>query len=217
MVLDHIASGVLYLLWRRRRGNDGSLVSAKALHKGLQKGDADAAYGDAVKIPAVKKTLRQLKAAGIVEFGQSTKTERYPGPAANGYRLSADPPIIVWRATAAVVMLLYNHPQSRLSREAIIEEASKLGLTDEVRDQRLGAQEISDIIDWCLLNDYIVEREVTIDRPSAQGVEKLMSTTAKVDDCQLFLQKIVVEVKRKAASAPPSSPHVGGGKPQQRG
>jgi hypothetical protein len=192
--LDHIAAGVLYLLWQRRRNNDGSLVPAKVLHKELLKGFGKAEFRDDLKVPAVKKTLRQLKASGMIEYGESKKSEPIPGPAPNGYRLSADAPIITWRATAAIVMLLHNHQESRLRRETLVDGAFKLGVTHHNLEDRLTKEGISDLVDWCIRHEYIRQVQVTIDETSTPTVEERLATTSKVDDHELFLQMIADEV-----------------------
>jgi hypothetical protein len=205
MVLNHIAASILYLLWKRRRSNDGSLVAANVLRNELLAGLAKAQFRDDLKISAVKKTLRRLKAAELIEYGESKKSDSAPGPAPNGYRLSADPPIITWRASAAIVVFLHNHPERRLRRETIIEEAVNSGLTHHNRDEHLDPREVSDLIDWCVRKGYIREEEVAIDEASNFGTRKLLMTTSKVDDCDLFLQKLAAEVKRQVAAEQPSS------------
>jgi hypothetical protein len=201
VVLDHIAAGVLYLLWKRRRNNDGSLVPAKVLRQELVTGTSDTTFSeDLVKLPAVKKTLRRLKAESMVEYGESKKTDPAPGPAPNGYRLSADAPIITWRATAAIVMLLRDHQETRLKRETLIEEAFKRGVTHHNREDRLTTSEISDLVDWCLHKGYIKEVDVTVETSTTATVEKQLTTTSKVDDYELFLMKIAAEVRRQGSS-----------------
>ena len=217
MELDHIAAGILYLLWKRRRSNDGSLVPANTLHMELLEGRAKTPFDSRyLKLPAVKKSLRRLKKEGMVEYGESKKSSPIPGPAPNGYRLSADAPIITWRATAAIVMFLHNHSEHRLRREVIIKEAVKLGLTHHDQDQPLSPQEISDLIDWCIRKGYIKEEQITIDEPLSPKVEKRLITTSMVDQCGLFLVKIAEEVKRQAPSGQPSSGYDKGGL-QRRG
>lgn len=206
MRLDHIAAGVLYLLWLRRRNNDGSLVPAKVLHKELLRGLGKAEFREDLKILAVKKTLRQLKAAGMVEYGESKKDDPTPGPAPNGYRLSADAPIITWRATAAIVMHLHNHQETRLRRETLVGELLKLGVTHHNLEEPLTREEIIDLIDWCLRHQYIVEVEVTIDGTAPQTTEKRLVTTPKVDHYELFLQKIAGDVKRRMGAEPSALP-----------
>lgn len=205
IVLDHIAAGALYLLWKRRRNNDGSLVAAKELHQELVRGDAGAKYHTSLGIPAVKRALRELRVAGMVEYGESKKNDAAPGPAPNGYRLSADPPIITWRATAALVMLLRNHSERRLRREVLIEESFKLGVTHHNRDEQLTREELAELIAWCIRKEYIAEVEVTIDDIGTPVTEKRLVTTFKVDDYELFLQKLAAEVKRQVATARSSS------------
>jgi len=201
--LDHVAAGVLFLLWKRRRENDGSLVPAKTLHKELRKGLAKAEFREDLKVQAVKKTLRQLKAASLVVFGEAKKTDPAPGPAPNGYRLSPDPPIITWRATAAIVMMLHNHNDSRLKHETLVEEAFASGVTHFKYEERLTKEEISDLVHWSIRHGYIEEVQVTIDDASVPRVETLLGTTSKVDDHELFLKKVADEVKRRPASEPP--------------
>jgi hypothetical protein len=205
VVLDHIAAGVLYLLWKRRRNNDGSLVPGKVLHKELLRGEAQAEYRQNLRLPAVKKTLRQLKMGGMVEYGESKKSDPIPGPAPNGYRLSADAPVITWRATAAIVMLLHNHAERRLTREILLESASRLGVTHHNREEPLRLEEISDLIGWCIRHGYIKEVEVTLDGSPAHTSETRLVTTSQVDDHELFLQKIAAEVKRQVTSEPEAS------------
>ena len=195
MRLDHIAASILYLLWRRRRSNDGSLVSAKTLHEQLLEGQAHTKFRDNLQATAVKKTLRKLKLAGMVEFGVSQKCDPVPGPAPAGYRLSADAPIITWRATAAIVMLLHNHPERRPKREGFIRETLKQGLTHHNREDRLNSREVSELIDWCLRREYFKEEKIIIDEMSAPQEEHRLITTSKVDDHELFLKKLAAEVR----------------------
>jgi hypothetical protein len=205
--LDGIAASVLYLLWKRRRNKDGSLVAAKTLHEELRQGLATAEFRNDLKVTAVKKTLRKLVAEGMVEYGESQKSNPIPGPAPNGYRLSADAPIITWRATAAIVMLLHNHEQRRLKRETIIRAAVELGLAHHHRKDSLSSQEISEVIDWCLRQKYFREEEVTIDEMPHPKVEKRLITTSKVDDHELFLKKIAAESRIEQRGESGREPH----------
>jgi hypothetical protein len=208
VVLDHIAAGVLYLLLRRRRNHDGSLISAKALLEELKDGQARAEYRKDLPVDPVKKALRRLREAGLVEYGEGKKSDSNdssPGPPPQGYRLSVDPPIITWRATAVIVMLLYNHTERRLSREALIEANLGQGLKHDGRDEPLKAEEISELIDWSLRKGYIKEQNATIDGTSTPRTEKRLITTPKVDECELFLRKLVAEVKPQATSELPDS------------
>jgi hypothetical protein len=193
------------LLWRRRRNGDGSLTPAKALHRELLNGHAKSQFSNDLKVPAVKKSLRALKAAGMVDFGQSTRTDRMPGPTPNGYRISADPPIITWTTSAALVVVLHNHRDRRLKRETLIAEAVRLGVTHHNSDKRLEPGQISDLIDWCVRKGYFLEKEVLIEDGAIPTNEMLLTTTAKVDECELFLRKIADEVKHLAVTDRPQS------------
>ncbi len=208
MTLDHIAAAVLYRLWKRRRDKDGSLVPAKVIHEELLKGLGKYEFSQDLQVDALKKTLRQLKAEGLVEYGESKKSSRIPGPPPNGYRLSPDAKIITWRATAAIVVWLHNHQEIRVKREVVIDETFKRGLTHHDRDDRLEREEIAELINWCLRKGYIKEENVANYEGVNSAAETRLSTTPKVDECELFLQKLADEVKLQVAS---ESPQVSGG------
>jgi hypothetical protein len=205
VMLDHIAAGVLYLLWKRRRNSDGSLISAKVLRQELVDGAPGTTFRKDLNISAVKAALRKLHAAGMVEYGTSQKEGPDPGPPPKGYRFSAEAPIITWRATAAIVMLLHNHPDRPATHDTVVEEAFKRGLTHHNRDERLTRAEISGLVAYCLRKEYFKEVDVIIDEISAPTRERRLTTTSKVDEYELFLKKIAAEVKRQVASETESS------------
>jgi hypothetical protein len=203
VTLDHIAAGVLYRLWKRRRNNDGSLVSAQVLRQELVGGLALAVFREDLSVNAVKRTLRALKTEGMVEYGTSVKNDSNPGPPPKGFRLSVDAPIITWRASAALVIWLHNHQERRLKRETVIDEQFSRGLTHHNLDRQLTKDEIGDLIDWCIRKGYIEEGEGIAYESTTATAERRLITTSKVDEFALYLSKIASEVKLQVVAEQP--------------
>lgn len=198
--MNYIAACILYLLWKRRRNGDGALATAKKLREELIAGIAGTNFRQDLNIATVKKALVELQRAGMLTMGVTAKEDSEPGPPPNGYRFSADPPIITLRATAAIVMHLHNHRDQRVKREILIQEILALKISHHSANEPLSQQDVDDQIDYCLRKEYLQEVDPPIHGKLAESTEKLLATTAKVDQYSMFLKKLADEVKRPVAA-----------------
>jgi len=190
----------LYLLWRRRRNEDGSLVSAEVLRQELLQGKAGTKFSDQINVDYVKNALRRLKKEGMVEDDTLPKDNSDPGPAPKGYRFSADAPIVTYRATAFMIMRLHNHSERRVKQEAFAEEILPLGLSHYSQDHALTRSEVVDQIAFCIRKGYFKVIDVISDEFSTPVPEKRLVTTSKVDDYRIFIEKIAADAKMQAAT-----------------
>jgi hypothetical protein len=204
MPLDYIAASLLYLLWRRRRAGDGSLVTVKALWKELLSGASGIAIRRDVTFSAVKKALHRLRAEELVEFGAVPKDTAEPGPTPTGFRLSRDPGIVQSPATATMIMTLHNHPAGRLTQRDLVDEVFQASLQND-RNEHLTKEEISELITWCIRRGYFQEIE---ERASASRSEMQLRTTSKVDMQGPFLARMTAEFRPRAALEPETSSSV---------
>jgi hypothetical protein len=190
MSLDSIGASILYLLWRRRRNGDGTLVSAKALLQELTNPELGLGIKESPSLNTIRRALLNLQKAGFVETGAMAKDSGFTGPPPNGHKLSADAPIITWASTAAMVMRLYNHPDQRVRIEDFIREVMTLNLRQDSTQAPLTRQDIEDQVASCLRRGYIREIDGEAGETGLPANQKLLCTTHKVDEHRIFLERL---------------------------
>jgi hypothetical protein len=217
--LTKVQSVLLYLMWRRRRSGDGRLSTAKDLLGDLTTAEFAVEFA-AVDDKKLRKPLRHLAEAGLVESGSAPKVkDSDPGPSPTGYRLPDEAKTIGWQSTARLVLELFNHREKPVDARRFIQEMMQLGLCQDDTGNLSSKEDIERQIEYCVRKGYLIVHKVAHSHAGLIDTGAL-ECTELVDQHLGFLQRIAVP-KRPAASESGSPPIVsdanapgGGGSPR---
>jgi hypothetical protein len=204
--LSKVQSALLFAMWRRRRGGDGRLSTAKELLGHLTSGKHSIEFAG-LDEKKLKKPLRRLLEMGLVESGSAPKHDpSEPGPPPTGYRLPEEGKMITWQSTARLVLELFNDPHRPVNGDRFINRMMQIGLCQDDTSDPSTKEEIGKQIEYCVRKGYLRDHK---DADSHSGVIQAGSfqCTAMVDQHLEFLELIAIP-KRPAATETGTPPIV---------